>query len=209
MSGVNQHQLAPFPGPTPPWSDQMGPVNVRGNDNAIVAQYNAHDADASMHLAGSSTTGTIPAANVTPGTFSSYTSSSGPFGFAGNVTVAGSVLSSSAKAGIGYTVGAGGVVTQLTDKTTAFTLNTVTGKITFASGTLLGFAASSSATWTNSAMASNDVVIFNQVGGTIGAYNFNAITSAGTAQIVITNLASLSLNEAPVVKFALIKGAQS
>ena len=64
MSGqVGQNQLKPFPSPVPPWSDTMGPVIVRGNDNVTAAAFNAHDADATIHLQSS----TISAQPV-PGT---------------------------------------------------------------------------------------------------------------------------------------------
>lgn len=126
-----------------------------------------------------------------------------------NVLVTGALLSSSAKGGVGYATGAGGTVVQATSKATAFTLNTASGKITFASSLLLPFAATSSATWTNSALASGDVVVFQQTSGSIGAYTFNAITSAGQAQMVVANVSSVSLIESPVVNFAVIKAVQS
>ncbi len=49
MAGIGQHQVKGFGLPVPPWDDNMGPVLVRGNDNAIVVKYDAHDNDASMH----------------------------------------------------------------------------------------------------------------------------------------------------------------
>lgn len=33
--------LKPFPNPVPPWSDAMGPVVVRGNDNLLAGAVNA------------------------------------------------------------------------------------------------------------------------------------------------------------------------
>ncbi len=50
MAGIGQHQVKGFGLPVPPWDDNMGPVIVRGNDNAIAKQYDAHDNDASMHI---------------------------------------------------------------------------------------------------------------------------------------------------------------
>jgi hypothetical protein len=55
---------------------------------------------------------------------------------AGAVTAASSILSTSASAGVGYATGAGGVVTQLTDKSTAVTLNAICGTITMDAATL-------------------------------------------------------------------------
>ncbi len=50
MAGIGQHQVKGFGSPVPPWDDNMGPVLVRGNDNAIVLKYDAHDNDATMHI---------------------------------------------------------------------------------------------------------------------------------------------------------------
>lgn len=45
--------LRPFPGPVPPWSESMGPVIVRGNDNLLAAavNQNAEELTATMSLA--------------------------------------------------------------------------------------------------------------------------------------------------------------
>jgi hypothetical protein len=52
------------------------------------------------------------------------------------------------------------------------------------------------------------VVLFqHRSGGTIGAYNFNAASNAGSATMVITNVSSASLSEAVVVDFVVLKGA--
>lgn len=128
----------------------------------------------------------------------------------GAVATAGSVLASSATSGIGYTTGAGSTVVQASVKSSAITLNAPTGMITFANDALAGYGTSSSCTWTNTAIASADVVVFNHVsGGTIGKYTFTATCSAGSAVLRVANVSSASLSEAPVVQFAVIKGAQA
>jgi hypothetical protein len=130
-------------------------------------------------------------------------------GTTGNATFSGNVLSSSATGGIGYTQGngAGGTVTQLTNKTTPFTLSKITGQITFATGALAGDT-TATATWTNTAIANVDVVVFNHIaGGTIGAYTFNAVCGAGTASISIHNCTPGSLTETPVVQYIVLKGS--
>jgi hypothetical protein len=116
---------------------------------------------------------------------------------------------SSPNAGIGYAPGAGGVVVQLTSKITGFTLNTMSGQITFNNSALAGFCVTSSATWTCSGMGSNDVVVFSQTGGSLGAYEIGCVCSNGQGQIYITNNSSTSLSEAVVVSFAIIEGAAS
>ena len=101
----------------------------------------------------------------------------------------------------------GSTVTQATDKTTAFTLNTVTGRIIFAASALAAFT-SSSATWTNSFMGSYDVVAFVQNSGSF-KYNFHVVCSDGQGSIVIYNASNGSLTEAVAVSFVLIKGSWS
>lgn len=116
------------------------------------------------------------------------------------------VLASTA---LGYTTGSGGTVTQATSKSTAVTLNKATGQITLNNASL---AANTGVTFTftNSTIAANDILFFNHVsGGTIGAYNFNAVASGGSAVVTVRNITSGSLSEAPVVSFAVIKAVTS
>lgn len=120
------------------------------------------------------------------------------------------LVNTTATGGVGYTTGAGSSATQSTSKVTAFTLTGYSGQITFNNSALAGYATASTATWTNTCLASNDVVVFNHVsGGTLGAYNFHCNPAAGSGVISITNVSSASLSEAPVVKFAIIKGSVS
>ena len=111
--------------------------------------------------------------------------------------------------GIGYTTGAGSSASQVgaTGKTAAFTLNTPTGQITFSNSAMAAYT-SSSCTWTCSALQSYDVVAINHIaGGTLGAYNFSVAASNGQGQFIVRNITSGSLTEAPVVQYAIVKGA--
>jgi hypothetical protein len=112
---------------------------------------------------------------------------------------------------LGYAtgVGAGGTVVQLTSKVTSFQLNALTGQIVFASGALAGYSTSSSATWTNSFILPTDIIIFMQTSGTLGAYEVTAVPGTGTAQIVIANQSSQSLNESPAFTFIIFRSGQS
>jgi hypothetical protein len=112
--------------------------------------------------------------------------------------------------GLGFYTGAGGTVTQLTTKATAFTLNTMCGQITTAADAL-AHTSTVSATWTNSKIAATDVVIINhKSGGTIGAYVFNVSCGAGTATLyIINNQTTGTLSEALVLSFVVIKGVTS
>lgn len=119
-----------------------------------------------------------------------------------------SLQSANSSTPIGYATGAGSSVTQATNKTTAFTLNTATGRIIFATGALAGSATTSTATWTCSALSSTDIVTFNQNSGTLGSYAFQCSASsvAGSGIIAITNLTSQSINEVVAVSYAIING---
>lgn len=124
----------------------------------------------------------------------------------GNMSAKGRIVSSSATGGFGYATGAGGVVTQATNKATGVTLNKVTGEITMNAAAL---AAGAIATFvlSNSAVAAGDMIVASHhSGGTIGPYLINArVTGAGAASIAVRNTSAGSLSEAIVIKFAVIK----
>jgi hypothetical protein len=126
---------------------------------------------------------------------------------AGAVTAASSIRSTSASAGVGYATGAGGVVTQLTDKSTAVTLNAICGTITMDAATL-AHQSPVAFTLTNSAIAATDVVVVSvKSGGTAGAYLVSAgAVAAGSCSITLFNCqTSGNLSEAVVLSFAVIK----
>jgi hypothetical protein len=118
--------------------------------------------------------------------------------------------------GLGFYTGAGGTVTQLTTKATAFTLDKMCGQITTAANSLAATTAVS-ATWTNSKIATTDVVIISHkssgpsTGGTLGSYIFNvSCVVNGTATLTIRNIEHTgSLSEALVLNFVVIKGVTS
>ena len=126
--------------------------------------------------------------------------------FGGAVSTVSSILSSSATAGIGYATGAGGVVTQLTNKSTGVTLNTICGRVVM-NNDALGSGNRVSFTVTDSAIAVTDVVIVNhQAGGTAGAYGvWCTNVAAGSFELTIRNQTAGSLSEAVVLAFAIIK----
>jgi hypothetical protein len=107
---------------------------------------------------------------------------------------------------IGYTAAAQGTVTQLTDKSTAVTLNKPAGRITMNAASL---ATATNATFTlnNSFISANDTVILTISGGqaTAGSYNvFANNLGAGTVSISLRNISGGSLSEAVVINFAII-----
>jgi hypothetical protein len=150
--------------------------------------------------------------NITNSTASTSTTTgalivSGGAGVGGNINAGGSIRSVSATAGVGYSAGAGGVETQLANKSTGVTLNKITGQVTL-SNDALNAATSVSFALTNSAIANTDVMIINHVsGGTIGAYTFNAVCGTGNASITVRNITAGNLSEAVVIRYAVIKAA--
>lgn len=108
--------------------------------------------------------------------------------------------------GFGYATGAGGTVTQATSKTTAVTLNKITGRITM-NGAALAAGAEAAFTLTNSTISSTDVVIVNvQSVGTAGAYlvSIGAVAN-GSCSVTVSNASAASLSQAVVLNFAVIK----
>jgi len=127
--------------------------------------------------------------------------------FLGQVNAGGFLTSSNT--GIGYSTGAGGTVTQATNKSTGVTLNKISGAITM-NGAALGAGTIVAFVLTDSAIAAGDVMVMNHIsGGTVGSYTFNAQCTAGSATIAVRNATAGSLSEAVVIQFVVIKGSSS
>lgn len=106
---------------------------------------------------------------------------------------------------IGYSTGAGGTVTQATNKSTAVTLNTNCGQVTM-NAAALAADTTVSFTLTNSTIAAGDVLVLNHIsGGTAGSYLLNAQSAAGSASINVRNITSGSLSQAIVIAYVVIK----
>ena len=110
---------------------------------------------------------------------------------------------------IGYSSAAQGTVTQLTDKSTAVTLNKPMGRITMNNASL---ATATNATFTlnNSTISANDTVILTISGGqaTAGSYNaFANSLASGSVSITLRNISGGSLSEAVILNFCVIHGA--
>lgn len=138
---------------------------------------------------------------TSPGTIGATT----PAPITGTTVTGTTSILSSGTGGVGYSTGAGGTVTQLTNKATGVTLNKATGQITMnaaalAAGAIVSFVL------TNSAIAATDLLVLNHASaGTAGAYSLNARAAAGSATIDVRNNTAGSLSEAIVIKFAVIK----
>jgi len=134
--------------------------------------------------------------------------------FTGAVTGASAVVtgalqsSSTTSAGVGYTSGARGAVTQLTNKTTAVTLNKLSGNILLAAGNI---AANSGATFqlNNTLLGANDALVLSWIHdgvSTTSAYVPTSEISNASAQITVRNVTAGGLNETPTLTFIVIKG---
>jgi hypothetical protein len=107
----------------------------------------------------------------------------------------------------GYTAGAGGTVSQTSNKSTTVVLNEPSGEITMQNSTL-NAATTVSFTLTNSTIGARDVMIINLVGGgTAGAYTFGANCTSGSAVVTVRNVTAGNLGEALVLRYAVIKGS--
>jgi hypothetical protein len=156
------------------------------------------------------TTPIITNPTVSIGTFTSPTLVTPVIGAATGTslsTTGNQVITSTGKHG--YATGSGGIVTQLTDKTTAVTLSKSTGQITL-NGAALAASTTVSFTLTNTVIEAGDILIMNHIsGGTAGSYLLNAQSAAGSASINVRNISLGSLSEAIVIAFAVIKAVSA
>ena len=106
--------------------------------------------------------------------------------------------------GLGYGTGAGGTVTQATSRITPVTLNKPTGAITL-------FTAAGTSSWTvfqviNSLVAATDTVVVSVKSGT-NIYVANVAQVAAGSFTIAFSAISGTASDAPVINFAIIKGA--
>ena len=166
----------------------------QGQDTAIVLQ---DSLGSEWKLRANSTTGDLEIYKA--GTLmGSFTGTAGVF--------AGGVFSESATAGVGYSTGAGGAVTQITSAATGVTLSKPCGQITTVALTTAA-AAEERFTVTNTLVDANDIVV---VGTTYAGAGTPIVTAtknaAGAFDIVITNVhASAALDALMIINFAVIK----
>jgi len=146
-------------------------------------------------------------------TFSGANTHSGVETHSGAEVFSGALTLTSPTAGLGYAAGAGGAVTQITNRSTGVTLNTVTGTITTDNSSL---AAEASADFivTNSAVAIGDVIILSiqsgeNSGGTVLSVQDVA---AGSFAIRVHNgnvAAGTAETGAIKINFAVIKAVSA
>ena len=110
--------------------------------------------------------------------------------------------------GLGYGVGSGGTVTQATSKSTGVTLNKPAGRITM-NGAALSAGASVSFVLNSTLISAGDVVTVNVASATVSYKIEINYVVAGGVSIKLTNTTGVSLSEAVLINFAVIKGATS
>lgn len=128
---------------------------------------------------------------------------------AGVLTFSGSVLSSGPTSGIGYSAGAGGAVTQLTNRSTGVTLSKITGAIT-TDTTSLAAEASATFTVTNTTVAATDTVVLSIKSGANGGNTAVSVVAvaAGSFDIKVSNnnaAAGTAETGAIIINFAVLK----
>lgn len=127
-----------------------------------------------------------------------------------SLSVAGLLKSSSSSAGVGYATGAGGTITQQTNKSTGVTIDTICGAITM-NGAALAATTSVSFTVTNSSVAATDTVVVNIASAATNNTYLLLVdaVAAGSFRIHLYNKSGSSRSEALVLNFAVIKGVTS
>ena len=116
-------------------------------------------------------------------------------------------LAINAVGSLGYAAGSGGVVTQLTSRSTSVTLNKPTGQITlFAAAPVVGTPVSF--TVSDTSVAAADTVVLSVATAT-NTYEAIVTAVAGNSfQITVTSLAGTT-SDSPVINFTLVKGSAS
>jgi hypothetical protein len=114
---------------------------------------------------------------------------------------------------IGYLAGTGGAVTQLTNRTTGVTVNTICGTITTNTASLAA-EASAVFTVTNSSVAIGDVVNVSQQSGSNGGNTDIVVvaTAAGSFNLMVANnnpAAGTAETGAILINFAIIKAVSA
>ena len=145
---------------------------------------------------------TLPSATATLATLGANT-------FTGNQAITGTL---SATSSLGYATGAGGTVTQSTDKSTGVTLNKPCGRITMNAASL-GANTKVSFALTNSFIAATEIVVVSLYGAPISGGSYQVwvdfVDGGGVCTITLYNYSGGALAQAVPINFAVIKSVTS
>jgi len=125
---------------------------------------------------------------------------------AGNKNFTGNLLMTGSSSIIGYGTGAGGTVTQPTNKLTNITLNKPSGKITM-NNAALAAGASVAFILGNNTITTTDIISITYEGSYNIDYDITAGNGAGGATIVVRNKSASTLSDSVEFYFTIIKGA--
>ncbi|GAD20972.1 hypothetical protein [Acidovorax sp. MR-S7] len=144
-------------------------------------------------------------ANIKAALASLFVSNSGGT-VAGNLTVQGSLMTTAGP--LGYGPGAGGSVTQATNKTTGVTLNKSSGRITMnnsalSAGTETGFAL------TNSFITGNSTISVTPYGANGNNYRVRTNVAPGVCSVFVKNETENTLSDALILQFNVLQGSSS
>lgn len=144
-------------------------------------------------------------------TFTATAGSGGAASAFSSLTSSGGITTSGPTGtGLGYSTGAGGTVTQITDRSTGVTLSKLSGQITTHNASLAA-GAEAEFTVTNTTVAATDVIVLNITpGGTGTPFAYVSNVAAGSFKITVTNLhASTADTSADVINFAVLKAVSA
>lgn len=132
--------------------------------------------------------------------------------FAGSFSGIASITSGvfAATSTLGYTTGAGGTVTQSTDKTTAVSINKTCGQIVTASNELAN-GQLASFTVNNTTVVATDVIVANiAAGATVDTYDLTVTAVANNSfRIQLHNKTNTGRSDTLTINFVVIKGVTS
>lgn len=183
-----------------------------GINGAPLSAYN--DTNIVLSLGGAYTTSLVHSASITAGwqgILSQTRGGTGPWTTAGAIMVSQGPSTapswSDVKVAFGYVTGAGSAVTQTGSRSNPVTINAPTGQITLANAA--GTPSVTTFSVVNSAVSSTDTIVLSIQSGAANVYAYNITSVTNGAFGVQFWAQSGTAVDAPVLNFAIIKGASS